>query len=154
MLGQLRTLWASSKTTLDSKRCTLSLQGDGIYSAHTTAFWSYHGWYHKNNHPMRRWTNVDVMLAHRLRLWANIQSTFVQRLVFAGRPRWRLPQSIHGSPYTSALDPGGVCDPDRIVTKNFPHFIRLIDWFGCLSWIQGNIIPPVFTNSHLQIRQA
>ena len=27
--------------------------------------------------------NVDLMLAHRLRLWANIKSTLVQHLVFA-----------------------------------------------------------------------
>ena len=31
----------------------------------------------------RHWTNVDLMLAHRLRLWANIKSTLGQRLVLA-----------------------------------------------------------------------
>ena len=32
---------------------------------------------------MRRRTNVDLMLAHRLRLWANIKSTLAQCPVFA-----------------------------------------------------------------------
>ena len=34
------------------------------------------------SHPanMRHWTNVDLMLAHCLRLWANIKSTLVQRV--------------------------------------------------------------------------
>ena len=37
-------------------------------------------------HPgnTRRWTNADLMLAHRLRRWPNIKSALVQRLVFAG----------------------------------------------------------------------
>ena len=30
------------------------------------------------------WTNVDLTLAHRLRLWANIESTLAQCLMFAG----------------------------------------------------------------------
>ena len=32
----------------------------------------------------RHSTNVALMLAHRLRLWANIKSTLVQRLVLTG----------------------------------------------------------------------
>ena len=32
----------------------------------------------------RHWTNVDLMLAHRLWLWANNKSALVQRLAFAG----------------------------------------------------------------------
>ena len=32
----------------------------------------------------RRWTSAGVMLAQRLRRWANITSALVQRLVFAG----------------------------------------------------------------------
>ena len=32
----------------------------------------------------RRWTNGDLMLAHRLRLWTNIKSTLFQRIVLAG----------------------------------------------------------------------
>ena len=32
----------------------------------------------------RRWTNVGLMLSHRIRRWANNKTTLVQRLVFAG----------------------------------------------------------------------
>ena len=32
----------------------------------------------------RRWSNVGLMLAHRLRRWSNIKPTLLQRLVFAG----------------------------------------------------------------------
>ena len=37
----------------------------------------------------RRWTNADLMLAHRLRRWPNIKSALVQRLMFAGY-HWKL----------------------------------------------------------------
>ena len=45
-------------------------------------------------HPAntRRWTNVGLMLAHRLRRWANIKPTLIQRLVFAGRALQHLQQ--------------------------------------------------------------
>ena len=37
---------------------------------------------------MRCWTNVVLMLDNRLRRWPNIKTTFDERLLFAGRPRW------------------------------------------------------------------
>ena len=33
----------------------------------------------------RRWTNVGLMVGQRHRQWANIKTTMVQRLVFAGK---------------------------------------------------------------------
>ena len=40
----------------------------------------------RNGNPAntRRWTNAELMLSHRLRRWANINSALVQRLVLAG----------------------------------------------------------------------
>ena len=65
-----------------------------------------------------RWTNIGLMLAHRLRLWANINPTLVQRLVFAGRGGW-----------TDILTPSKV----RCVTRIGVTHVTLC-WERGLSW--------------------
>ena len=53
----------------------------------------------------RHWTNVDLILTHRLRLWPNNKSTLVQRLMFAKKQaKWMRTYVTPGDTLKSVID--------------------------------------------------
>ena len=53
---------------------------------------------------MRRWPNIGLLLAHRLRSWPNSKSALSQRLMFAGYVQYLLHIHVHSAmPYISKL---------------------------------------------------
>ena len=75
---------------------------------------------------MRRWPNVGLLLAHRLRRWPNSKPTLGQRLTLAGYEPWQLMMKTrHITVVVSSVDPLSNFEDVKYFLLSIPFFKHL-----------------------------